>query len=205
MDIATMKTPGKNKTAGTKAALAKGHALATTCIAYAVKRMEEEDKQIGKLNLIVKSIGDLDHKGHVEFRAELTRELILLKELRTAVGTTKAQTAGYSFNSFEVLVSNWRTISTACELGYKPEGKPWSTVLAESVQIKNGHAMGQGEAHGPTKRKVGRKATPLIDKAMTAAKALDKGDFVKFAAWVQSELAIRTAKKPSAIKQAVPA
>ena len=191
-DIAEM-TPvktGKGK-AGTDAATAKGAALAVVCVAFATKLMEEEEKRGAKLKMIVKSINDLDHKGHVEFRAELTKELALLRELRDTVGVTRAQMSGYSYNSFEVLVSNWKTVSTACELGYKPLDKAWGVVVAECVAMKNAHAA--DAAHGgqlPIKRKAGRKATPLIDKAIKAAEALldNPAEFVKFAAWVETTL-----------------
>lgn len=190
MDIAEMKVIGNKKAAGTNAGLAKGYALASVCMAYATKRMEMEEKEAGKLKAIVRSIAELDHAGHVEFRAELQRELNLLKELRKSVGVTKDQTKGYSFASFEVLVSNWRGISTACELGYKPEDKSWGVVLAESVQLRQAHAANAAEgAQLPIKRKAGRKATPLIDKAIKAAEELlenNPASFLEFAAWMQN-------------------
>ncbi len=190
-DVAEMKIiqSGKAK-APTDGPAAKGSALATVCIKYATKRMEQEEKEAGKLRMIVKSISELDHGAHVEFRAQLTAELTLLKELRATAGVTKAQTAGYSFASFEVLVTNWKTISTACELGYKPEDKPWGLVLAESVATKHGVASADGGDVEPEgRKKVGRKATPLIDKAIKAAEALlteNPVTFMEFAAWMQT-------------------
>lgn len=192
-DVAEMKIiqSGKAK-APTNGPAAKGCALATVCIKYATKRMEQEEKEAGKLRMIVKSISELDHGAHVEFRAQLTAELTLLKELRATAGVTKAQTAGYSFASFEVLVTNWKTISTACELGYKPEDKPWGLVLAESVATKHGVASNDGGDVSPEgKKKVGRKATPLIDKAIKAAEALlteNPVTFMEFAAWVETTI-----------------
>jgi hypothetical protein len=208
MDVAEMKTIGKNNPkAGTNAGVAQGHALATVCINYATKLMAEEEKRAGKLKLIIKSISDLSHGAHVEFRAQLTAELSLLKEMRAVTGVTKAQTAGYSFASFEVLVSNWKTISTACELGYVPGDKGWSLVVAESVQMKQAHASKghknatstidgkevEADTELPIKRKVGRKATPLIDRAIEAATNLlneNPAKFIEFAAWVQKNMPV---------------
>ncbi len=212
MDIAGMTALTKNNPkAGTNAPVAKGHALATVCINYATKLMAEEEKRSGKLKMIVKSIAELDHSAHVEFRSQLTAELNLLKELRSVTGVTRAQTAGYSFASFEVLVSNWKTISTAVELGYQPADKAWSIVVAESVQMKQAHASGgrttvtttvdgeevEAETELPIRRKVGRQATPLIDKAIKAAEALlleNPAKFVEFAAWVAKNMPTPNAK-----------
>ena len=190
MDVAEMKPiqSGKAK-APTNADTAKGAALASVCVKYATKVMEEEEKRGNKLRLIIKDIAALSHDAHVEFRAELTKELTLVKELQASTGVSRAQMAGYSLNSFIVLVSNWKTISTACELGYKPEDKAWPVVVAESVQMKDAHASNASEgAQLPIKRKAGRKATPLIDKAKTAAEALSPAEFIEFAAWVATTL-----------------
>lgn len=196
MDIAEMKViqSGKAK-APTNGDKAKGSALATVCIKYATKRMEEEEKQMGKLAMIVQSIASLPHDGHIEFRAELTRELSLIKELQSIGGEgdgkiVSANMAGYSLNSFKVLVTNWKTISMAVEAGYKPENKPWALVLAESVAMKHAEASaGNPETALPTKRKTGRKATPLIDKAIKVAEELLENNpkaFMEFAAWVEN-------------------
>ena len=199
-DIAEM-TPiasGRAK-AGTNGDKAKGAALAVVCINYGVKRMEQEEREQGKLVSIVKSIQSLARDGHAEFRAELTRELQLLKELRKSTEVTKEMTAGYSFNSFEVLCSNWKTISAAVEMGYNTTGKPWGVVVSESVQMKHAHAANSHEgAQGPTKRKAGRKATPLIDKAIKAAQELldnNPEQFAEFAANVAKMLDIVNAAK----------
>lgn len=214
MDTSTMKLAGKKVTPQTpekalaKGNTAKGAALASVCMAYGLKRMAAEEKEQGKLLMIVKSINDLAREGHAEFRAQLTSELGLLKELREVAGVTRAQTAGYSLSSFEVLVSNWKTISHAVEMGYSTVDKSWGLVLAESVAMKNGATAKSGEMTAlPTKRKVGRKATPEIDKAKTAAEKLDDHTFAKFAAWVQTELATRHASATSkaAIKVVEPA
>lgn len=190
--IAQRPVGAKKVAAKVDAATAKGAALADVCLAYATKRMEDEEKQSGKLGMILKSISELDHKGHIEFRAKLTSELNMLQELRKTVGVTKEQTKGYAFNSFSVLVTNWKTISTACELGLKVADKSWGQALAEAVAMKHSHAAAPGEgAQLPTKRKAGRKATPLIDKAQTAAqKLLDENpeQFKQFAAWVEKQL-----------------
>ena len=201
-DIST-QTPiqsGKAK-AIVNGAKANGAALAAVCVAYGVKRMEAEEKEAGKLQKIVASIQALERDGHAEFRAELTKELNLLKELRKTSGVTKAETAGYSFNSFEVLCTNWKTISTAIEMGYDTRGKSWGLVLAESVQMKNAHAANSAEgAQLPTKKKAGRKATPLIDKAVTAAEALlenNQDDFIKFAAMIQKMVQSMPKREPA--------
>lgn len=199
----TIVQSGKPK-ALTNGAKAQGGALAALCINYGIKRMEAEEKEQGKLSKIVASIQTLARDGHAEFRAQLTAELNLLKETRKITGVTKAQTAGYSFNSFEVLCTNWKTISTAVEMGYDTTGKPWGQVLAESVSMKNAHAANSAEgAQPPTKRKAGRKATPLIDKAITAAEALlenNPEDFVKFCAWCETTMKAM-GKAPSKAKE----
>ncbi len=221
MDVAEMKVLGQGKkSAGTNAGVAKGHALARVCIKYGEAKMAQEEKEAGKLKMIVKSIADLDHSAHVEFRAQLTAELTLLKELRSMTGVSRAQMAGYSFASFEVLVSNWKTISTAVELGYQPGDKAWSLVVAESVQLKHahaskGHSTGTATIDGeevvvdnelPIKRKVGRKATPLIDKAIKAAEELltnNPEQFAEFAAWVAKHMPT-TDKKQSTFQGTIP-
>lgn len=189
-DIAEMKViqSGKAK-APTNGDKAKGAALATVCINYATKRMEMEEKEQGKLKAIMNSISNLPRDGHAEFRAELTSELNLLKELRKTTDVTRAHTAGYSFNSFEVLVTNWKTLSQGVELGLKIDDKPWAVALAEAVSIKHAHASNAGEgAQLPTKRKAGRKATPQIDKCIREAEKLLENPkaFMEFAAWMQT-------------------
>jgi hypothetical protein len=198
-DVAEM-TPiqsGKAK-ANTNADTAKGHALAKICVRYGEARMKAEEKEHGKLKMIVKSIQELARDGHAEFRAQLTAELNLLKAMRDSTGVTKAQTAGYSFNSFETLCSNWKTISTAVELGYDTTDKPWSIVVAESVQMREAHANNGAEgAQLPTKRKAGRKSTPLIDKAIKAAEDLwenNPEDFKAFAATIEKMLRAKRAE-----------
>jgi hypothetical protein len=195
VDVATMAPiqSGKAK-AGTKGAQAKGHALAQVCIKYGIKRMEQEEREAGKLGSIVRSISELAREGHAEFRAQLTAELNLLKELRKTADVGKEHTSGYSFTSFETLCSNWKTISAAVEMGYSIKDdngnqKAWSLVLAESVHMKHAHAANSADPAVPTKRKVGRKATPLIDKAIKAAEELlenNPADFLKFAEWMQN-------------------
>lgn len=190
MDVAEMKPiqSGKAK-APVNVDVAKGAALATVCINYATKRMAEEEKQHGKLKMFIKNISELNHTAHVEFRAELTKELNLAKELQAGADVKTSHMGGYSLNSFKALVSNWKTISTACELGYKPEDKSWPVVVAESVQMREAHASNASEgAQLPIKRKAGRKATPLIEKAQAAAEKLSPEEFVQFAAWVETTL-----------------
>jgi hypothetical protein len=195
---AIVKTPVSNpKNAPTNGDKAKGAALAVVCIKYATERMAEEEKQQNKLLTICKSIAALPRDGHAEFRSQLSAELTLAKACHKAAsddGTkvSRQHTAGYSINSFTVLVSNWRTISAAVELGLSIEGKSWGQILGEAVETKNAHAAHASEgAQVPTKRKAGRKATPLIDKAVKAAEELlenNPADFVKFAAQVEKML-----------------
>ena len=206
VDVATMAPiqSGKAK-ANTKGAQAQGHALAVVCIKYGVKRMEQEEREAGKLQAIVRSITELAREGHAEFRAQLTAELNLLKEARKVGGVTREHTAGYSFNSFETLCSNWKTISAAVEMGYRTKtddgaDKPWALVVAESVAMKHAHAANSASPAGPTKRKVGRKATPLIDKAIKSAEELmenNPADFVKFAEWVNNTLKAMKKTEPA--------
>lgn len=192
-DVAKMKIiqSGAAK-ANTNAEAAKGHALATVCIRYATKRMKAEEKEQGKLGMILKSISELPRGGHAEFRAQMTAELNLLKELRKVSDVTKAQTAGYSFNSFEVLVTNWKTISTAVEMGLDITGKSWQVALSDAVSMKYAHQANAAEGEQlPTKKKAGRKATPLIDKAIKAAEELwenNPEDFKAFAATIEKML-----------------
>lgn len=205
-DIAEQKViqSGKAK-APTNGDKAKGAALASVCIKYGIKRMEAEEKEYGKLAAIVKSISELARDGHAEFRAELTAELNLLKETRAVTGVTREMTAGYSFNSFETLCSNWKTISAAVEMGYSVKTddgamKPWSVVVGESVQMKHAHAQNSANPAVPQKRKVGRKATPLIDKAISAAEALlenNAEDFLKFCEWVENTKKAMKASQPA--------
>lgn len=193
-DVAEMKViqSGVAK-APTNGAKAKGAALAAVCIKYGEARMKAEEREAGKLAAIVRSIQELERDGHAEFRAQLSAELALIREMRKTVGVTKAHTQGYSFASFEVLCTNWRTISTAVEMGYDTTGKPWGQVLAEAVEMKNAHASSGGDGEQlPTKRKAGRKATPLIDKAIKAAEELLENNpetFAEFAAQVAKMLA----------------
>jgi hypothetical protein len=195
VDLVEMKpiSSGKAK-ASTNGDAAKGSALATVCIKYATKRMEQEEKEQGKLAAIVRSIAELPRDGHKEFRAELSRELELIKELHKIGGggdgkVTSANMAGYSLNSFKVLVTNWRTISMAVECGYKPENKPWALVLAESVAMKHAEASaGTPTAELPTKRKAGRKAKSQLDKCIDCATVLvdDPVAFMQFVDWVNN-------------------
>lgn len=213
MDTSTMKPAGKKQTPANpekaikNGNIAKGAALAKVCIAYAEKRMQAEEKEQGKLQMIVKSIQELPREGHAEFRAELTAQLDMLKALRDSVGVDKNATVGYSFNSFMVLVTNWKTISKAVEMGYSAMNddktqKSWGMVLSESVAMKNGTTAQSGEIPAVQKG-VGRPKTPLITLAKNAAAKLDNEQFKKFCAWAESELVTRNAQessKPRAIK-----
>lgn len=202
--VGAKTTPANPANAMKKGNIAKGTALAKICIDYATKRMQAEEKEQGKLQMIVKSIHELAREGHAEFRAELTAQLDMLKALRDSVGVDKNQTAGYSFNSFMVLVTNWKTISTAVEMGYSVKTddhkqKSWGLVLAESVAMKNGTTAKSGEilAVGPTRKIVGRKALPVLEKAQREALKLSDADFGKFAVWVQAQLVTRKASASS--------
>jgi hypothetical protein len=214
-DVSTMAhiQSGKAK-APTNGALAQGHALAKVCIKYGEARMRAEEKEQGKLNAIVRDIAKLARDGHAEFRAQLGAELNLLKELRQSTGVSKEQTAGYSFASFEVLCSNWRTISTAIEMGYSindEQGiqKPWALVVAESVQTKRSVATQKSPdgVANPTKKTAGRKATPLIDKAKKAAEELlenNPDSFVEFAAWIETTFKAMQKSKAAPKAEAAP-
>lgn len=194
------KAPVDQVKAAAKANGAKGTALATVCVAYATKCAKEDESRSEKLRSIVKSIGDLTREGHVAFRSELQAELDMIASLEKGVGAEK-RTMGYSMNSFRTMVSNWKTISQACELGLKTKDaddapKSWGQVLGEAVHIKHAHASDSQNPATPTKRKAGRKTLTDLDRAKAAFDKLTGQDIVKLAAYVQTRLTLARAATP---------
>jgi hypothetical protein len=201
---ATMPTEKANK----KANAGKGMALAKVCIDYAMKVSKEEENRAQKLRSIVESIHALTHEGHIEFRSQLSSELELITSLEKGVEATKEQTRGYSMNSFRVMVSNWRTISAACELGLDvkdKEGnqKPWPLVLGEAVNLKHSRATESGATAVPAAKR-GRKTHTLLDKAKALVDKMDAKTMLLLSAYLEMKQATVKAKGP-AVKQAITA
>ena len=150
------------KRAPTNAGKATGSALANVLVKYATEEALREEKKGEKLKGFIKDIHALDHEGHTAFRAELTEELAIMKMARDAQeeheGVKVKSTMGYSFTSFTVMVSNFKTISYSAELGYKyDDAKTWAVMLAESVGYKHAQAS-KGVDVGMVGAKRGRKA-----------------------------------------------
>jgi hypothetical protein len=196
-----------NEKANKKANAGKGMALAKVCIDYAMKVSKEEENRAQKLRSIVASIHALTHEGHIEFRAQLSSELELIASLEKGVDATKEQTKGYSMASFRVMVSNWRTISAACEMGLNvktPDGdvKPWGLVLGEAVNLKNSKATEGGATAVPTAKR-GRKTHTLLDKAKTLVDKMDAKTMTLLSAYIEMKQGIVKAKTGPASKQAI--
>lgn len=150
------------KRAPTNAGKAKGSALANVLVKYATEEALREEKKGEKLKGFIRDIHALDNEGHKAFRQELTEELAIMKMARDAeaehTGVIVKSTMGYSFTSFTVMVSNFKTISYAAELGYRfDETKTWPIMLAESVGYKHAQAS-KGVEVSVVGAKRGRKA-----------------------------------------------
>lgn len=185
MDIAEMKVAGKGKaSAKPNINIVKGEALATTMVNYAWKASAEIEARAGKLALFVQDICALTKEAHGVFRAQLTIELKSIDELEKQSDIKESRKAGYSLNSFKVMVSNWRAISEAAQIGFtgKDEaGKPlaWTQALETAREYRKAHASAGG-THVQTatgaKAGAGRKAMSAYDKALKVVGALDRKD-----------------------------
>jgi hypothetical protein len=195
MEIAEMKQAGKGaidgKKAQTKAYKAKGAALATLCVRFAQEEVRIEEKRGQARIKFVTDIKALTPEGHAEFRAQLRRELLSLDEgeellVQAGAMTEKESTkGGYSAASFRVMVSNWMTISVACEAGLdvnEADGTPmkWDTVLAAARKVrKDTQQAGAQLSDGQRAQGAGRKPVSDYDKALKAIEKLDKRAKVK--------------------------
>jgi len=185
MDIAEMKVSGRAKgKASVNVAEVQGGALAHTMVAYAWKEAEAQEKRSNKLAMFVQDICKLSPEAHGVFRAQLTAELKSIEALEEVSGMQESRKAGYSLNSFKVMVSNWRTISEAAQIGFKGvdsnnKPMPWTMALETARDYRKTHAAATGTtvrtAAGKTSG-AGRKAMSPYDKVLKAAAALDKKD-----------------------------
>lgn len=208
-DVAEMKPQGQTKIdaeAARKAGdVAKGHALAILCVRYATQEAKEEERRGAKRLRFVADIANLTHDGHQEFRKELQIELAALTDVEKVTGQDDSRHGGYAASSFRVMVSNWRTISAACELGYSPfdadgSAKAWETVLSEARGMKKA-AVSAGKTvaiEGTRKAGGGRKQLTAYDRALKLAVALDKRDqrrlMESLAAMLGAEITYKSAR-----------
>lgn len=190
MEVAEMKQAGKGATDPKKAAVkgykAKGAALATLCVRFAQEEVRAEEKRGQARIKFVTDIKALTPEGHAEFRAQLRRELLDLDAGESAlveagVMTEKESTkGGYSAASFRVMVSNWMTISVACEAGLnilEEDGSTmkWDAVLAAARKVrKETQQAGAQLSEGQRAQGAGRKPVSDYDKALKAVEKLDK-------------------------------
>lgn len=184
--VIDMKVQGKAKAdsravqaSGLKA---KGSALATVVVAFCTKEAKEEEARGQKRLKYIADIKALAPEGHAAFRAELQQELATLTELEKTSGIDSSRHGGYSMASFRVMVSNWRTISVACEAGMEVTddngAKSWERVLDEAREARKAQQALNGEAEGNGMRKqgAGRKAKTAYEKAFDAITKLEKKD-----------------------------
>lgn len=192
-DIVEMKQAGKGTidqdAARTKAEVARGAALATMCVRFAEDEARADEARGVKRMRYVIDIANLTHAGHAEFRKELQNQLAFMTEIEQgavkagALAEEPSRHGGYSSASYRVMVSNWRTISVACELGFKPiddDGQPlrWETALEgcrsfKKLQATSGKTVA---VEGTRKAGAGRKALTDYDKALRLVTKLDKKD-----------------------------
>lgn len=196
---AVVNKQAKGTVDSTKAAIkglkAKGAALAALCVNFAVEEVKAEEKRGEKRRKYIADIFNLTPEGHSEFRAELQRELMSFDESEKvlvkagAMAEAESKKAGYSSASFRVMVSNWRTISVACEAGMKPvdeAGAPlaWDATLSMAREVRRASAsVGESKAaDGMRAQGAGRKAVSDYDKALRLVAKLAHGDLVKMQA-----------------------
>ena len=195
VDVVEMKQAGKGaidgKKAQTKAFKAKGAALATLCVRFAQEEVRIEEKRGQARIKFVTDIKALTPEGHAEFRAQLRKELLSLTEGEQllvqagAMAEEESLKGGYSANSFRVMVSNWMTISIACEAGLsinEDDGTPmkWDAVLSAARKVRKETQQATGQlAEGQRTQGAGRKPVSDYDKALKAVEKLDKRNKVK--------------------------
>jgi hypothetical protein len=144
----------------------------------------------------------LTPEGHRAFRNELQLELDLSSSLAKAGQVTTTDMQGYSMGSLRTMMSNYKSISIACEMGLKTiddsgDVKPWSLMLKQAVEYK--HAQAANAPEGTIKAGRGRKSKVVtaLDTAQSAMNKLSDADFVKFAAIVNAKLATMKASQSS--------
>jgi hypothetical protein len=216
MELSEMKQAGKGKinpeAAQRKGDVAKGHALAIQCVRYATEEAKAEEARGQKRMRFVADIANLTPAGHAEFRKELQIELAALTDVEKVTGQADSRHGGYAASSFRVMVSNWRTISAACELGYKPfnedgSAKAWETVLTEARETrKTQQASGNAAViEGTRKQGAGRKALTDYDKTLRLASKLNLRDLRKLQAAVNGLIEAAETKSPKRGSAPVPA
>lgn len=185
MDVAEMKVAGRGKgSAKVDVSVAKGAALAHVMVQYAWKEAEAVEKRTAKLAMFVKDICALDEKGHSQFRAQLTAELQAVREMEKLAEHKESTKAGYSLNSFVVMVSNWKAISEAAQIGFKGTDKegealPWTVALETARDYRKSHASATGTTLLTASGKrtgAGRRAATPYEKALKLAAGLEKKD-----------------------------
>lgn len=204
--LASVKTGGKSidtAKANAKASAAKGAALADLCIKYLTEEMQAEEQRGAKRMMFVRDISNLNPEGHGEFRAEMQRQLNFLTESEKAavqVGALKEEVSrhgGYSLASFRVMVSNWRTLSVACEHGLniyeadKKTLKPWETVLMDARALRKAEqAAGDAASEsGGRAQGAGRKADTKVDRAFKIAMQLSIEEQAELIGRIQAAMA----------------
>lgn len=210
MDVAEMKVAGKAKGAAKPdPAQVAGGALATLVVNWAWKEAEAEEKRAGKLALFVKDIVALpDEASHRAFREQLSAELAGIAELEKVSGINESRKAGYSLASFRVMISNFRTISEAAQIGFKGTGKggvelTWVQSLETAREYRKAHVSAGGTQTTQRGHKLGagRKALSDYDKAIRVLSKLNLRDLRKVQAYVngQIEAAEVGKRKPAAV------
>lgn len=202
-DIANMTPVAQaSKIDGSKAAAkvhsANGSALATQVVKFVNGEVQAEQKRSESRMRFVRSILALETEGHSEFRKQLQHELTFLTETMTAavasgaIKEDESRHGGYSAASFRVMVSNFRTISVAAELGWTPEGEgqSWEDSLSQCRDFKKAQASNGVNVVVPGGRKAGagRKAASDLAKVQGAVSKLGRKDKMVLLASLAAEL-----------------
>ena len=194
------KKATQNQVAMAAKALAnKGEALAKICIDYAQGIVAEEEKRGNKQKSIAKSISELTPEGHKTFRAGLADTLAYLNEVEKSTELGDSRIKGYSTNTFRVMMSNYKSISIACELGLKVTGKEgevkkWVEILSEAVAFKHANAASDTPTIKPGRGRKTLKPVSAYDKAVKAVDSLDLSDLTKLSAHVGALIATLNAQ-----------
>lgn len=203
-DVAEMKVVSQgnadNEAATKRAAATKGAALAVKIVGYINGEVQAEQKRSESRMRFVRSILALDHEGHTEFRKQLQQELVFLSETMDAaknagaLAEDESRHGGYSAASFRVMVSNFRTISAACELGWKlePDTLSWEDALSQCRNLKKAQAA-QGVTvaiEGTRAAGAGRKVASALAKVQTAVSKLSRKDKMTLCVALAQELGL---------------
>lgn len=194
-----------NEDATAKANAAKGAALAVLIVKAANEEQADQLARGQKRMRFVLDISCLTHEGHVEFRKDLQNELAFMAEAakefkeKGLIAEDETDKAGYSSNSFRVMVSCFRTISAACEMGWKlqPADMSWDQALSECRAYKRAKAdAGVSVAiEGTRKAGGGRKVTPMFAKAQKAVAGLSRKEKLALCQALAGELGLTFAVK----------